>query len=172
MRQTLEHEAKEIDGGAGRGLKRDLHDASVDGGSLVVAIDVLTTDHVEDDIGAAASGRLFGGGDEVLGLVVDGEIGTERDACRTFFRRSGCRDDTGAERLGELVRGRADAGRPAVDQQCFSGSKATALENVVPDREEGFGDGRRLDQRQILWDRQRGTLAGETVSGGTRAGDQ
>ena len=106
-------------------------------------------DVILDIIGAAASGRLFGGGDEVLGLVVDGEIGTERDACRTFFRRSGCRHDTGAERLGELDRGRADAGRPAVDQQCFSGSKATALENVVPDREEGFGDGRRLDQRQI-----------------------
>ena len=77
MGEPFEHQAAEIDTGARRRLKGDLYDAAFDGGCVVVAIDIFAADHVEDDVGAAAVGRLLGRGDEILGLVVDGEIGAE-----------------------------------------------------------------------------------------------
>ena len=69
-----------------RGLKGDLHDAAFDGGGVVVAIDVFAANHVEDDVGAAVAGCLLGCGDEIFGLVVNGDIGAERYACGAFFR--------------------------------------------------------------------------------------
>src|SRR5262249_45994107 len=79
-----------IDIGTRRGLEGDLPDATFDGGCVVVAFDVFAANHVEDDVGAAVAGCLFGRGDEIFGLVVNGDIGPERDASGAFFRRS-CR---------------------------------------------------------------------------------
>ena len=120
-----------------------------DGGCVVVAIDIFAADHVEDDVGAAVAGRLLGCGDEIFGLVVNGDIGAERDASCAFFRRPGSRDDPRAEGFGKLDGGRADAGRSAVDEQGFSGSEPAALEYIVPNRKEGFGDRGRLDRRKM-----------------------
>ena len=83
--QPLEHQPPEIDGGARRALEGDLHDAAFDGGGLIIAIDIVAADDVEHEIGAAVAGRLFGHGDEILGLVVDGDVGAELAAgLRTF----------------------------------------------------------------------------------------
>ena len=117
VREALEHDAAEIDRRLRARLEGDLHDASVDGGGLVVALDVVAADHVEDDVGALAVGRRLGGGDEILGLVVDGDVGAELAAGRAFLGRAGGGDHARAERLGELDRGGADAGGAAMDQQ-------------------------------------------------------
>ena len=45
----------------------------------IVPLDVVAADHVEDEIGALAAGRLLGLVDEILGLVVDRAIA--RRAC-------------------------------------------------------------------------------------------
>ena len=124
MGQALEHDAAEIDRGLGTALKGDLHDAPVDRGGLVIALDIVAADHVENDVGALAAGRGLGGGDEIFGLVVNGDVGAEPAAGLAFLRRSGGGDDARAERLGELNRGRADAGRAAVDEQRFAGLEA------------------------------------------------
>jgi hypothetical protein len=65
-------------------LKGDLYDAPFDGGCVVVAIDIFAADHVEDDVGAAVAGRLLGCGDEIFSLVVNGDIGAERNARGAF----------------------------------------------------------------------------------------
>ena len=49
----------------GGGLESDLHDAPFDGGCIIVAIDILSADHVEDDVGAAVASRRLGCGDEI-----------------------------------------------------------------------------------------------------------
>ena len=38
----------------------DLHDAALDRRGVVVARHIVAADHVEDDVGAAAAGRLLG----------------------------------------------------------------------------------------------------------------
>ena len=154
MGEPLHHDAAEIDRGLRAGEKGDLHDAPVDRGGFVVALDVVAADHVEDDVGALAAGRVFGRGDEIFGLIVNGDVGAELAAGLAFLRRAGGRDDAGAEGLGELDRGRADAGRAAVDQQRLAGLEPAALEGVVPDREEGLGDRCGLDQREPCRHRQ------------------
>src|SRR5262245_23927455 len=116
MGQALEHDAAEIDGRLRAALERDLHDAAVDRGSLVVALDVVAADHVDDELGAPTAGRLLGDADEVLGPVVHGDVGAEPAACLAFLRRSGRGDDPGAERLGELDRRCADARGAAVNE--------------------------------------------------------
>ena len=75
--QALEHERRKSTVAFGAALEGDLHDAPFDGGGLVVALDVVAADHVEDNIGALAAGRLLRRGDEVLGLVVDRDVGAE-----------------------------------------------------------------------------------------------
>ena len=53
---------------------------------------------------------LLDGGDEVLGLVVDGAVGAELEAGVGFFLRSHGDDHLGAKGLGQLYRHGADAG--------------------------------------------------------------
>src|SRR5207245_3552162 len=107
--------------GLGRAQERDLHDATLDGRSLVVALDIVAAHHVEDEVGALAAGGLLGGGHEVLALVVDGEIGAELAAGLAFLARAGGRDYARPDRLGDLDRRGADTGRPAVQQQRLAG---------------------------------------------------
>src|SRR5581483_5335703 len=84
--QALEHDADEIHVGARRRLERDLHDAALDAGRLVIALDIVAADHVEDNIGALAAGRRFGDRDEVFALIVNGEIGAELARGLAFLR--------------------------------------------------------------------------------------
>ncbi len=122
--QALEHHAAEIDGRLGAALEGDLHDAPLDRRRLVIALDVIAADHVEDKLGALAVGGRLGRGDEVLGLIVNGDVGAELAAGLAFLRRAGGGDDARAERLGEHDRGGADAGRAAMHQQRLAGFEA------------------------------------------------
>ena len=101
------------------------------------------------------AGRLLGRGDEILGLVVDRDVGAELAAGVAFLRRAGRHDHAGAEILGELDRGGADARRAAMHEQGLARLEAAALEHVVPDREEGFRDRGGFRRRQDGRDRQR-----------------
>ena len=60
MDQPLDHQLGEIGAADGAALRGDLDDAAFDRGGLVVARDIVAADHVEDDVGAAAAGRLLG----------------------------------------------------------------------------------------------------------------
>src|SRR5216683_112194 len=100
--QSLEHDAAEIDIGTRRALKCDLNNAALDGRRLVIALDIIAAHHVEDHFGAAAAGRAFCEQNEILGLVVDRDVGAETTAGVAFLGASGCRNDARAECLGEL----------------------------------------------------------------------
>ena len=143
----------------------DLDDTAVHRGRAIIHLDIGTTDHVEDDIGAAAVGCRHHGFDEILGLVIDGDIGAEAAAESAFFRRARGDDDRRAERLGEHDRGRADARRAAVHEQRFAGLQAAALEDIRPDREESLGDRRRLDERKIAGNGLRDRLVRRAIFG-------
>src|SRR5207302_4636074 len=101
----------------------------------VVALDIVAPDHVEDNIGAAAAGRLLRGLNEVFTFIVNGNVGTELAAGLAFLGRSRGGDDLCAGGLGELDRGGADPGRAAVDQERLARLELAALEHVVPDGE-------------------------------------
>src|SRR5712671_6706847 len=97
-----------MDAGARRALECDLHDAPLDSRRLVVAFDIVAADHVENDVRAGARGRAFRQRNEILGLVIDGEIGAEAATSVAFLGTSGSRNDTCAEGLGKLDRSSAN----------------------------------------------------------------
>jgi len=81
-------------------------------------------------------------------LVLDRHIGAEPLAGAALVEGAGGREDARAERLGELDRGGADAARPAMDEDTLARLQGAAVEEIGPYREEGFGDGGRLDEAQ------------------------
>ena len=108
--QALEHQAAEIDRCFRRALECDLHDAPLDRGRFVIARDVIAADHVEYNVGALVGGGRLGGGDEVLGFIVDGDVGAELAAGRRIFPSEPAVVMTRAPScLGELDGGGADA---------------------------------------------------------------
>ena len=172
MGEPLEHEPAEIDAGARRRLEGDLHDAALDRRRVVIAVDIIAADHVEHDVGAAIAGGLFGRGDEIVGLIVNGDVGAEFSASLALLRRTGRDDDARAERFGELDGGGADAGRAAMDQCGFSRREPAALEHVVPDGEEGLGNCRGLDRRKPGRDGQRVAFMRDAIFAIAAANDQ
>src|SRR5271154_7143265 len=115
MDQALHHDRPQIDGRFLTLEERDLHDSPVQGRRRIVALDVVAADHVENDVGAPARGRLKRQGDEIVLAIVDAEGGAETLALRRLLVRSGGGDDARAESLGERDGGRADAGGSAMD---------------------------------------------------------
>ena len=112
MGQPFEHKAAQIDPRPRRGLDGDLQDAAFNRRRLVVSVHVIAPDQIDHDVGAVVCGGLFGRGDEILDLVVNGDVGTEFRAGRAFLRRAGSSDDTGAERFCKLNGGGADPEEP------------------------------------------------------------
>jgi hypothetical protein len=112
------------------------------GGGLEIARHIIAANHVEDHIGGKVYGfhRL----DEILGAVIDRQIGAKRAAGLALLWRSGGDHDCRAQRLGQHDGGGADAARAAMDEQRLARLESPALENIGPHGEEGFGDGGRL----------------------------
>ena len=123
---------------------RDLHEPPFERQQLEVARDVVAADDVEHDVDAAPRGRLAQHRDEVGFVIVDGALGAERFARGALRRRSRGREHARAEHASELNGRRADAARSAVDEQRFARREPAALEDVVPDRKERFGERRGL----------------------------
>ena len=86
--QPLHQQRAEIDQELGRALERDLHDAAVHRGGLVVLLDVLARHHVDDQLGALVGGRLLGLGDEILRVVIDRDVRAELAAGLGLFLAS------------------------------------------------------------------------------------
>ncbi len=59
--------------------------AAIGGGCRDIARDVLAADHVENHIDTAALRDLTHGADEILGVIVDGTLGTQCQAGRALF---------------------------------------------------------------------------------------
>ena len=137
-----------------------------------VAGEIGAADHVEHDIDAAPSREGLGLGDEILRPVIDGEIRAERAAEGAFFVRARRRDHLGAESLGELDRGRADAAGAAMNEQRLAGLEAPAREDVVVDGEEGFRHARRLNQAQAFGNRQAERGGGDAIIGVAAGAEQ
>src|SRR5262249_1214624 len=170
--KPLEHNAAKINVGTRRTLKCDLYDAPLDGRRLVVAFDVVGAYHVQDYVRAGTSGRSFRKRNEILSLVVDGEIGAECAASIAFRRTSGCRNNARTERLGELDRNGPDTRTTAMHQQCFAGLEAAACEQIVPDREEGFWNRSGFSRGEAAWNRQGMGFVGGAVLRVAAAADQ
>src|SRR5664280_1916668 len=136
--QPLEHHAHEIDFRFRSALECDLHDTALHRGRFVIARDVISADHVQYNVGALVAGGRLGGCDEVIGFIVNGHVGPELAAGGAFFLRARGGDDARAERLGELNRRGADAGRAAMHQEGLAAFEAAAFHHVVPDGEKGF----------------------------------
>src|SRR5690349_7418185 len=138
-----------------------------------ILLDIIAADHVEDDIDAAIGRRLSDHRDEIFVLVVDAARCTELFASIAFVAAAGGREDrAGVERLSELDRDRADAGGAAMDEDRFAGGEAPALENIVPDGEEGLGHSRGLDHAEAFWHGQALRLRRDAIARITAAGDE
>ncbi len=86
--------------------------------------------------------------DEILLAIIDRDIGAESFAELDLFRRARRGENPGAEMFRQLDRGRADAARPAMDQERLAGLQRAAGKDVVIDGEIGFRHARRLDQAE------------------------
>ncbi len=74
MGQTLGHQYCEIGCSLRTVEKSDLHDAAIFRCSFVIAVDIITTDHIENHIGAFALGHFLDDLDKILLPVIDGVI--------------------------------------------------------------------------------------------------
>src|SRR5262249_56637627 len=94
---ALEHDAMKFDRGFGPRLQRDLHHASLDRRSFVVALDIVAADHVENDVCALAVRGGLGRGDEIFALIVNGDVGPKPAARVALLRGAGSDDHARAE---------------------------------------------------------------------------
>jgi len=93
-----------------------LHHARLRRGGLVIALDVVTADHIVTSaplpllpaLVAATKSSIF---------IVNRQVSAESAAGVALFGRTGGGDHAGAECFGELDRGGPDPRRAAVDQQ-------------------------------------------------------
>ena len=144
--QALAHDGHGVEFDAAAFEEGDLYQSAFNGEGFDVAGDVVAADHVEDDVDAVAVGGLLEHLDEVFFVVVDYPVRTGTPAGIGFFAAADRRVDTGAELLGELDGGQADAAGAAVYQEGFAGLQGTALEHVAPHGEVGFRQGGRFQQ--------------------------
>src|SRR5271157_3981596 len=85
----------------------NLDDPPVHGRGRIVARDVLASDHIENDVCSSTAGSGEFAGDEVVGSVIDPEIGPQQLAAARFLVGSGRRNDSRSEKPW---RGEGDAG--------------------------------------------------------------
>src|SRR5690554_412183 len=81
---------------------------------------VIAADHVENHVHAFVVGRLLDDVAEILGFVVDADLGSQRFTCTTFLVTTGCGENTVSQRGSHLNRRHADARGAALDQQTFT----------------------------------------------------
>ena len=117
------------------------------------AVEHVTTDRVVHDIGTVALGVLLHRVDEVVGAVVDRELGAELAAQRDLVVAAGGRDHACTGGPAELDRGGADAARARVHEEPLAlGDRGAVVERepagAVVDEERGRGR-----ERHRRWDR-------------------
>ncbi len=130
-----------------------LEEAAAAGQQLQRGVDVIPSQGVEDDVDALALGELEELVPEVEiargGDVVLGDAGLAQDVP---LGGAGGGEDLGAEVLGELDRGHADAAGPGVDQHPLAGLQAGEVAEAVVGGEKDDRHRRRLGERPLLGD--------------------
>ena len=112
----------------------DLDQPPLYGQAFQVLGDVVAADHVEDHVDPLAAGRLVDDLDEILGPIIDRKGGAQFLAFRAFFVGAGGGENARPEMAGKLDRGRADAARPAMDQEAFADLQPAPLEHASQQR--------------------------------------
>ena len=130
-----------------------------DPGTAQVAVDVVTADHVEDDVDPVASGKGLDRFDEVLLGVVDDQVGAQRPAGLDLAGRRGD-DDAGPDGPGQLNGRRADARRAGVDERRAPRRQPALHDEGVLGGEEDLGHRGRVSQAQLRRDREDLALVG------------
>src|SRR5262245_14544674 len=153
-RQTSTKYAAEVDGRAVAAHEADDDQAAFDGEPDEIASDVLASDDIENDVDTAAAGDLLDHVHEIFRAVVDGALRAKLLTGTAFVVGTGGREHAGAARRGQLDGGCADTARAAVEQRRFAGAEPAAIEDIRPDREKRFGDGRRGHQVHPFRNRQ------------------
>ncbi len=95
---------------------RDDRNAAIDGGGRDISRQIVPGNHVQDDVRSPAPRSRLRGRDEVLGLVVDGMVGTKRETRGALLGAARRYDHSGIERFGEHDGGGPDAARAAMDE--------------------------------------------------------
>src|SRR5690606_4164233 len=117
MGEALDHQPRDVGGGLGTAKRGDLDDAALDGGGVVVAVDIIAANHVKDYLDALAAGLLLDDADEVFLAVVNRAGGAAADAGQALLPAPRRCEDPRAEGVRKLDRGGADAGRAAMDEK-------------------------------------------------------
>ena len=84
--KPLEHYAAEIHRRLWAALESNLHDAPLHCRRFIIARDVIPSNHVHYNLGAIVVRRGFRGCNEVLSLIINGDIGAELAAGVAFLR--------------------------------------------------------------------------------------
>src|SRR3984957_11604468 len=113
--ETLHHHGPEIHFGGHALLERDIDEATAVRKGAEIPLDIISADHVENDIDSAPTRTLLDGAHEVLAAVVDRALRSQFLACRAFFRTACRYEDRVTERRAELNRRGADAAGAAMD---------------------------------------------------------
>src|SRR5207244_2383466 len=100
-----------------------------------IALDVITADHIENDIDSFAVRCLLHDLDEILIAVVDSARCSESFACRALLRRTRSGEDLMTACRAKLDGRRADPARTAMDQHPVAGPEPRGIEQIGPDRE-------------------------------------
>src|SRR5215472_6111913 len=135
--QALLHDLRQVDGGFGALLHRDLYQAAARREALDIARRVGGADHVEDEIYAPGLGH------EILLAIID-RAGAESFAGAALFCGARGGEHGRAKFTSKLDRGGADAARSTVHENPLARLEAADLENVGPYGEIILGDARSL----------------------------
>src|SRR5262249_54563299 len=128
-RQPLTKYGTQIDPRRRARLKGDLHEPPFERQAVEVALDVVATYHVEDDVHPAAAGQLTHDRYEVELAIIDRSTSAELLARSTLRVRPGRHNHRRAKRLRQLNGRRADAARSAMDEQPLAWLQASAIEH-------------------------------------------
>jgi len=109
---------------------------------------------------------------KILGPVVEAAVGAKGLAGAAFVVGACGGEDAGPQGLGDLNRGRADAGGAAVDKEAFARLQPAAHDHVGPDGEAGFGQAGGFFHRHPVGDGQGVGFGGADIFGIAAAGEE
>ena len=127
----------------GREIHARLHPAHIGD----IALNVIASDHIENDVNAAAARFFFDDIDEILFAVVDGARCAKSFARRTSLRAACRSEDLVASRMKHLDRCGADPAGTAMDEHGLARLAPRAVDQIGPHREMHFGKRCRVCER-------------------------
>ncbi len=146
--------------------------ATAKGQGLQIAAHIVAADDVQHDVHALALREAIAGGHEVSVVKADGLGGAQFAQGAQALALAIGHDDARAGGMRHLYRQRADAATAAMDEHAFSHAQAAQLKEVVPDREQAFGQGAGRLIAQLLRHGQGVLQTGHAPGGIAPAGQQ